>query len=573
MTLSIVSSAIVLLGAVALALPGPAAAGDASHLLVKLDDAGAALLEDASPGPSGTLETGLPSLDSLNRLAGVKTAFRSLAHVGRADPDGAIGLRRWFTLVLASGVDARRVAPLYAGSPHVERAHANLAFTEFVVPDDPLHPDHWGHRNTAQLPASEIGCPATCSLENGHCGAAVGTVGFDTGMEAAWDEAQGFGDSTVVVAVIDSGFDIDHPDIRFVQGWDFWDNDNNPDVDSNAHGTACAGVAAAIADNGVGAAGVAGGCSIMPMRALFAGDVADALMGATNNGASIVSMSFGYLGADSVPIVDDALTAAAAAGLLLVAASGNGNESQFWVPANHPDVMAVGAASPCGGRKTPATCDGETLWGSNYGSAVQDAADAIDVVAPTILPTTDILGAGGYGPEDYCVYFSGTSCATPYVAGLAALVKSAHPAWDAAQIRQAIVSTAIDIVDAESGVGWDRFTGYGMVSGVALTGPPVGVDASRDGPAIALRVRPNPSRGHVVLEFPVAAATPYSLRVVDVRGRVVRDFAGVGTGGWRRVEWDGRDRTGRRVAAGTYVLQLRADGLDAARKIVRLDPR
>jgi PKD repeat protein len=86
------------------------------------------------------------------------------------------------------------------------------------------------------------------------------------------------------------------------------------------------------------------------------------------------------------------------------------------------------------------------------------------------MPTTDIGGSGGYTSGDYDMWFNGTSCATPYAAGCAALVFSANPGYTPAQVREALVSTATDVVNVESGVGWDRYAGYGMVNVAAALG-------------------------------------------------------------------------------------------------------
>ncbi|MEN8006690.1 MAG: PKD domain-containing protein, partial [Candidatus Krumholzibacteriota bacterium] len=109
-------------------------------------------------------------------------------------------------------------------------------------------------------------------------------------------------------------------------------------------------------------------------------------------------------------------------------------------------------------------------WGSNYGSTTQDAGNAVDVIAPTIMPTTDIGGSAGYDSGDYSMWFNGTSCATPYAAGAAALVLSANPTFTPAQLRDALTSTATDVVNVESGTGWDRYSGYGMVNVDAAVG-------------------------------------------------------------------------------------------------------
>jgi hypothetical protein len=116
------------------------------------------------------------------------------------------------------------------------------------------------------------------------------------------------------------------------------------------------------------------------------------------------------------------------------------------------------------------TCDGERWWGSNYGTNSRDAAGAVDIIAPTILPTTDIRGSGGYVSGNYYMWFNGTSAATPYAAGVAALILSANPTMTPAQIRQRLVTSATDVVNVESGSGWDRYSGYGMVNAAASIG-------------------------------------------------------------------------------------------------------
>jgi len=261
------------------------------------------------------------------------------------------------------------------------------------------------------------------------------------------------------------------------------------DSRSAGHGTCCAGVAAAVAGNGLGVAGIAGNCTIMPLKAadwrgnMYFSYIQAALYYAADHGADVISMSLGAA-LDSDAATDDALQYAYAAGCVILAATGNENNSVISYPAINQYVIGVGAASPCGDRKRSSsddtelnpgvypdpngyTCDGERWWGSNYGSTTPDDRGAVDVIAPTILPTTDISGSAGYDAGDYDMFFNGTSCATPYAAGVCALIKSAFPDYGPAEIRQQLVSTAIDIVNVESGSGWDRYTGYGMVDAAA----------------------------------------------------------------------------------------------------------
>jgi len=214
--------------------------------------------------------------------------------------------------------------------------------------------------------------------------------------------------------------------------------------------------------------------------------IQNALMWGADHGANILSMSLGAA-ISSDPATDNAINYAFNAGCTILAATGNENKSTISYPAIHANVIGVGAASPCGQRKRSSslssevnpgvstdpngyTCDGERWWGSNYGVATAGAAGAVDVIAPTILPTTDRLGAAGYDPSDYSKWFNGTSCATPYAAGVCALIKSKNPSWTPSQIRTQLLTTAQDVTSVESGAGWDRYAGYGMVDAAAAVG-------------------------------------------------------------------------------------------------------
>ena len=435
------------------------------------------------------VRTGLASLDRVAQdIQATTNLERAYIEVANRLLDEQLGISRWYMLEFSAAVTVRDALDRLGSDRNVNVATPDyIAYTN-AVPNDPKHAMNWGHNNTGQLLSYCWGC-------GGHpSGSPVGTPGFDTNAQAAWDASQGYGSSGVVIAILDSGVAAGHPDLNQVAGYDYGDNDSNPDDNSSqpGHGTACAGVAAGIANNGVGVAGIAGGCSIMPLKvadsggSLFFSYIQNGLYHAADNGADIASMSFGAA-ISSDPATDTALSYAASNGVTLLAATGNENSSSISYPANNANVIAVGAASPCGERKRSSssssevnpgvstdpngyTCDGERWWGSNYGSTTQNASNAVDVIAPTILPTTDILGSGGYDPSNYSDWFNGTSCATPYAAGVAALVLSANPSYTPADVRNALRTTAQDVTSVESGTGWDRYTGYGMVDADAAVG-------------------------------------------------------------------------------------------------------
>ena len=475
---------------------GPAAAAETvlpwapDRAIVQLPPAAlaASTLPPAAKAAGPVRTTGLAGVDAVladRQVTGIARAFRGpAAKAAAAD----LGVERWLRIDAAAAGDIPALAARLAAEPGVQEALPDYRAFPSVVPDDPDYADNWGHENTAQLPEF-LWAP-----HYSHTGPGVGLVGFDANADQAWDGSQGYGDPSVIIAIIDSGVDTAHPDLNLVAGYDYGDNDGDPMDDSGqpGHGTACAGVAAAVADNGTGVAGVAGGCAVMPLKAadsqgsLYFSYIVDAVYHAADNGADVVSMSFGAAVSTYSPM-DTALQYAFNQGCVLLAATGNENDSTIGYPAINAYVIAVGAASPCGDRKRSSsnsndlnpgviadpnsyTCDGERWWGSNYGVAIADDRRAVDVLAPTILPTTDISGTAGYQSGDYEPFFNGTSCATPYAAGVAALIKSANPTWTASQIRTQLRDTARDVVNVESGTGWDRYSGYGMVDAAAAVG-------------------------------------------------------------------------------------------------------
>lgn len=311
------------------------------------------------------------------------------------------------------------------------------------APNDPLFGSQWG-------------------LEQ------LGTGSFprDVDIDApeGWEIQEGC--ASVTIAILDEGCDMTHPDYvaSLVGGWDFPGNDADPTPNSwDGHGTACAGVAAAVSDNSLGVAGVAGGAKIMPIRIAYSASpgggwvtttqwLADAITWAYANGADVLSNSWGG-GPPSnqihAAIQNATLFGRGGLGSVVAFAAGNYNVTPPIYPSLHSETVCVGATSPCDERKNPASCDGESWWGSNYGAG-------LDVSAPGVLiPTTDIQGSAGYDGSNYFMTFNGTSSATPHVAGLAALVICKYPHYTVGEVRGRIEQTC----DKVGGYGYDLVTG------------------------------------------------------------------------------------------------------------------
>lgn len=489
----------------------------------------AAAARPLGPGPAA-------QLDSLNEALGLRSRTPLLplppAAGRRAAPAPAeAALTRWSVLRFDSSLPASDLAERYGRVSAVDAAQPNyLRRTADFGTDDPLLDEQWG-------------------LE------AIGWRAGDPGS------AEG-----VLIAVVDSGIDAGHPDLRDriwrnpaealgepgldddgngyvddVAGWDFTDApglpgtgdylERDPDpADDSGHGTHVAGVAAAAAGNGEGIAGVAPGVRVMPLRAglvigeagyLQDDDIAAAIVYAVRSGADVLNLSFGDPAYS--PLIDDAVRFALGRGVVVVAAAGNEASSEVFYPARLPGTIAVAAA----GR------DGAAAAFSNFGAS-------IDLAAPGVAIHSTGPG-GGYSA------LSGTSMAAPHVAGAAALVLAHYPGYTPLQVLGVLAGAARD---AGSEPGWDAATGHGL-----LQIPPAGTE-----PPLAVGFRaPSPPRpvGHpaAAVELEVAGAPGLELRLEWGSGESPDRWHPVDARIWEgprdsAVRWSTAD-----LAPGTYTLR------------------
>ncbi|MFN3653022.1 MAG: S8 family serine peptidase [Armatimonadota bacterium] len=319
-------------------------------------------------------------------------------------------------------------------------------------------------------------------LKNSGQLAALGGDGNDLNVPEAWAEQPV--SSSIVVAVIDDGVDLQHPDLNLVGGFDAETGaaGGGPKDNQSFHGTACAGNVGAKKDNGIGVAGTAPGVKIMPISwSTFAG-AANAFALAVANGAKVITNSWGHPDARS-QAVDDQIRNALQANRVVLFAGGNGPDRPPFTyriawPAGLSgsndtvlrNVISVGMSSPTDEHKGVGSSDGGAFAGSSY--LAHGGLDGPDVCAPGPWSyTTDIRGAAGYNTDgntsgvhpDYTHDFGGTSSATPKVAGIVALLLSRNPSLTPAEVKQLLKSTTKDIEQA----GVDDKTGSGRVDALA----------------------------------------------------------------------------------------------------------
>jgi thermitase len=329
-----------------------------------------------------------------------------------------------------------------------------------TIPNDSEYSNQWGLKN------------------DGTFSNAPSVSGADIEMELAWDIETG--DPNMIVAIIDTGLRLAHPEFSgrlwnnvnevadgtdtdnngfiddLVAGWDFINSDNDP-TDDHGHGTNVAGIALASGNNTIGYAGVNWNAKVMICKALNENNsgsyaaMAGAIYYAVDNGAKVINMSIG--GSGNSITLSDAIDYCYDNGVVLVACMMNFNNSVTYYPAGYNKTIAVGATNPDDTRSNPFFWS--TTSGSNFGSH-------IDLVAP---------GNYMYGLSDtsdtyYGSYWGGTSQASPLVAGVVSLLLSQNPALTFEEIRTILRESSEDQVGdpSEDINGFDTYYGYGRLN-------------------------------------------------------------------------------------------------------------
>jgi subtilisin family serine protease len=404
------------------------------EVIVKLrDDTAPQITESIPTGPTrghsapGPSATGISALDSaLAELrASSITRLHPPASTFSMSAEAATAVAATFRVRFEAKTDPQAAANQLNNVDGVEYAEPNRYRETSATPNDPSFPSQWG--------LTKINCPA------------------------AWDRTTG--SANVTAAVIDTGVDLDHPELAalLVPGQDlvdlgpnptpppgfhfegdFMGRDNDPQ-DEVGHGTHVAGTIACASNNGTGVAGVTWNCRLMPVKVLTrivnnanpadvrgvgsAADIAAGIRWAVDHGARVLNLSLG--GNVDTQVERDAVAYAVAQGAVVIAAMGNGfqqgNQTSF--PAAYPDVVAVGAIDQ-----------------NDQRAFFSQTGPHIDVAAPGVGVLSTVWDNG-------FATMSGTSMATPHVSGVACLVWSCNSSLTAAQVADILRQTARPLRD------------------------------------------------------------------------------------------------------------------------------
>ncbi|MDD2889730.1 MAG: S8 family serine peptidase [bacterium] len=387
----------------------------------------------------GNITTGLQAIDKLNEKYSIGQATRLFENhksikktvIIKGKTVAVPSLSNIYILSINEGTDVLAAAKEYKKIPQVVYAEPDYIAHACTTPNDTYLGEQWG---LAKIQAS-----------------------------AAWDTTTG--DSSVIIGILDTGIDTLHPDltgnILIDQGWNFVDNNSNVD-DGTGHGTHCAGTIGAVTNNSLGVAGVCWKCKLLPIKVLnnngsgSYSNVAQGITYAADSGAKVINMSLG--GYEYSSLWEDALTNAYATAVL-VAAAGNDAKSDSFYPACFPMVLGVAA-----------TDSNDKKWdGSNYGSWVSLSAPGVAIYNTT---------------RNSYERFTGTSCAAPFISGVAGLIASYKPTFSAGAIMNMIVNNTekIDTLNPTYAgkIGSGRLNAYLALTGELKTRLAVISDTTKD---------------------------------------------------------------------------------------------
>jgi thermitase len=435
--------------------------------------------------------------------AGERAATRRAAGT---DLEELLPLRHLQLVDPRPGVSVSQAVARLERSPHVLYAEPDLPRVATAMANDSYFALLWGLHNTGQ-----------------SIGGRSGTADADIDAPEAWDSAAG--NSSIAIAVVDSGVDYAHPDLQpniwrnpgesgggresngadddgnglidDWRGWDWVDADNAP-ADLNGHGTHVAGTAGARGGDGYGVTGVAWQVGIVPLRVLDADG---------SGWASDVAAAFDWAGDRAVPVVNASLGSAGITTAERLAIREHPETLYVVAAGNDGDDLDVTPQYPCAYSEANVLCVGATDLDDDLAGFSNYGATAVDLFAPGVA----ILSAypTGLDGSDGHELMSGTSMATPHVAGAAALVAAHRPEFTAAQVKAALMETA----DAKPALAGKARVGGRLNASAALhaappapTSPPTPAPTSTPAPTHPPTPAP-PAVGSLRISGPVVVCT------------------------------------------------------------------
>jgi thermitase len=331
-------------------------------------------------------------------------------------------------------------------NPLVKFAEPNRAFKLTTTPNDPLFYLQYALSNSGQAIGDVPGSPQ-------------GKASADIKAPMGWEESKGRED--VIIGVIDTGLDFDHPDLqnKYVsKGKDFANGDDDA-TDDHGHGTYVASIIAAETDNNIGIAGVAWNCKVLPAKVFTADEyclaswVIEAILWLVDQGVDVINFSIGLETTDpaEAQALENAIKYAYEQDIVLVASAGNDSGAVLFPAAFDDYVLAVAATD---------YNDSRTIW-SNFGPEIDVAAPGVRIwgCVPVWFPPLewDDNSIEPYSPA------TGTSASAPHVSGLAALIRSVKPNLEAGDVMN-IIRYSSDDVNQDLYPGKDQFVGHGRIN-------------------------------------------------------------------------------------------------------------
>ncbi|MFQ6082529.1 MAG: S8 family peptidase [Candidatus Aminicenantia bacterium] len=347
-----------------------------------------------------------------------------------------------YQLKIPSGYSVKEMVSIFQANPDVEFAEPNYIAYLTIAPNDPLFQYQYALENDGQ----EIGS-----------GGPTGTPGADIKAPEAWKEEKG--QETVIIAIVDTGIDLNHPDLKnkiYSSGYDFVNNDSQAQ-DDHGHGTHCAGIAAAETNNNDGIAGVAWDCQLLPVKVMDKNGtgkvswVSNGIIWAVDQEAQIISLSLGSEYPSNT--LKTALNYAYSKNAVIVAAAGNEGGAVLYPAAYDEYCLAVAATDYNDQRATFLNTE---IFESNFGPEVDVAAPGVRILSTYPVDLTP----AGYLPY---AYSWGTSMSTPHVAGMTILIKSLKPWLKNYQIMD-IIRYSADDINSDQYPGKDNYLGYGRIN-------------------------------------------------------------------------------------------------------------